>query len=38
MYVRGAKDFVTLIDDFSRKVWVYIMKCEGEWFEGFQEF
>ena len=37
-YVGGTKYFVTFIDDFSRKVWVYKMKFKGEWFERFKEF
>ena len=34
----GTKYFVTCFDNFSRKVWVYMMKFKGEWFESFKEF
>ena len=34
----GARYFVTFIDDFSRKVWVYLLKSKGECFERFKEF
>jgi len=34
----GAKYFVTFIDDFSRKVWLYALKTKGECFEKFKEF
>ncbi len=34
----GARYFVTYIDDFSRKVWVYLLKSRGECFEKFKEF
>jgi transposase InsO family protein len=36
--IGGARYFVTYIDDFSRKVWVYILKSKGEVFEKFKEF
>jgi hypothetical protein len=36
--VGGKKYFVIFVDDYSRKVWVYTMKCKGEWFERFKEF
>ena len=36
--IGGAKYFVIFVDDYSRKVWVYTMKCKGEWFERFKEF
>ena len=36
--IGGARYFVTFVDDYSRKVWVYTMKCKGEWFERFKEF
>jgi hypothetical protein len=35
--IGGAKYFVIFVDDYSRKVWVYTMKCKGEWFERFKE-
>jgi transposase InsO family protein len=34
----GARYFVTYIDDFSRKVWVYSLKSKGECLEKFKEF
>ena len=33
----GARYFVTFIDDFSRKVWVYIIKAKSECFAKFKE-
>ena len=36
--VGGTKLFVTFIDDYLRKVWVYTMKCKGERFDKFKEF
>jgi hypothetical protein len=34
----GARYFVTYIDDFSKKVWVYLLKSKGECLEKFKEF
>ncbi len=34
----GARYFVMYIDDFSRKVWVYLLKSKGECLEKFNEF
>ncbi len=34
----GARYFVTYIDNFSRKVWVYLLKSKGECLEKFKEF
>jgi hypothetical protein len=34
----GARYFVTYINDFSRKVWVYLLKSKGECLEKFKEF
>jgi hypothetical protein len=34
----GARFFVTYIDDFSRKMWVYSLKSKGECLEKFEEF
>ncbi len=34
----GARYFVTYIDDFSRKVWVYLLKSKRECLEKFKEF
>jgi transposase InsO family protein len=34
----GARYFVTYIDDFSRKVWVYLLKSKGECLKKFKEF
>ena len=36
--IGGGKYFVTFIDDFSRKMWVYILKSKGECFERFREY
>ncbi|KAH9743695.1 hypothetical protein KPL70_003390 [Citrus sinensis] len=33
----GAKYFITFIDDFSRKVWVYVLKHKSEAFEKFKD-
>jgi transposase InsO family protein len=33
----GARYFVTYIDNFSRKVWVYLLKSKGECLEKFKE-
>lgn len=34
---KGAKYFMTLIDDYSRKVWVYILKHKSEAFNKFKD-
>lgn len=34
----GAKYFVTFIDDFSRKVWIYLLRDKSKTFEAFKEF
>ena len=34
----GAKYFITFIDDFSRKVWIYLLKDKSKTFEVFKEF
>ena len=34
----GNKLFITFIDDYSRKVWMYLMKAKSEVFGYFQEF
>ena len=34
--IGGAKYFISFIDDFSRKVWVYVMKAKSESFEMFK--
>ena len=36
--VGEAKHFVTFVDDFSRKMWVYMTKYKGLWFERYKEF
>ena len=38
MTIGGCYYFVTFIDDYSRKVWVYFMKAKSEVFAYFQEF
>jgi len=34
----GAKYFVTFIDDFYRKAWIYLLKDKSKTFEAFKEF
>lgn len=34
----GNRYFLLLVDDFSRKMWVYMMKAKGEAFEVFKKF
>jgi len=36
--IGGSKYFLSFIDDFSRKIWVYFLKNKFEVFEKFQEF
>jgi hypothetical protein len=36
--VKGASYYVTIIDDFSRKTWIYFMKTKDEVFIHFREF
>jgi transposase InsO family protein len=36
--VQGASYYVTFIDDFSRKTWIFFMKTKDEVFSRFQEF
>jgi len=36
--LRGYEYFVTYIDDFSRKTWIYFLKTKDEVFSHFQEF
>ena len=38
MSLGGARYFLTFIDDFSRKIWVYLLKAKSEYFERFKEF
>jgi transposase InsO family protein len=38
MSLGGARYFLTFIDDFSRKMWVYPLKAKNECFERFKEF
>ena len=33
----GARYFITFIDDYSRRVWVYVLKHKNEAFERFKE-
>ena len=37
-YLGGNQYYVTLIDDFSRKTWLYLLKNKDEVFKKFQEF
>ena len=34
----GARYFMTFIDDFSRIMWLYVLKSKGKCFEKFKEF
>ena len=34
--IGGARYFVTFIDDFSRKMWVYMLRCKSEVFGHFE--
>jgi uncharacterized protein YigE (DUF2233 family) len=34
----GARYFLTFIDDFSRKIHVYLLKAKGEAFEKFKQY
>ena len=36
--LRGYEYYVTFIDDFSRKTWIYFLKTKNEVFNRFQEF
>lgn len=36
--INGARYFLTLLDDYSRSVWVYFLKNKSESFEKFKEF
>jgi hypothetical protein len=36
--IGGASYYVTFIDDYSRKTWIYFMKTKDEVFSRFQEF
>jgi hypothetical protein len=36
--VQGSSYYVTFIDDFSRKTWIFFMKTKDEVFSRFQEF
>jgi hypothetical protein len=38
MSLDGARYFLTFIDEFSRKMWVYPLKAKSECFERFKEF
>jgi hypothetical protein len=37
-YLGGSLYYVTFIDDFSRKTWMYLIKTKDEVFGKFQEF
>ena len=34
----GFKYYITFIDDYSRKTWIYFLKAKNEVFEKFKEF
>jgi hypothetical protein len=36
--LKGTSYYVTFIDDFSRKIWIYLMKTKDEVFSHFREF
>ena len=35
--IGGARYYITFIDDFSRKIWVYFLKQKSEVFQKFKE-
>ena len=37
MSIGGAKNFLTFTDDFSRKIWVYLLKAKGKVLVTFKE-
>jgi hypothetical protein len=36
--IGGAKYFITFIDDFSKKIWVYFLKYKYDVFATFKQF
>ena len=38
MSLSGHEYYVTFIDDYSKKTWIYFLKAKGELFSRFQEF
>jgi transposase InsO family protein len=36
--ISGSSYFVTFIDDYSRRTWIYFLKTKDEVFDQFQEF
>jgi hypothetical protein len=36
--ITGSMDYVSFIDDFSHKTWIYFLKTKDEVFNRFQEF
>jgi hypothetical protein len=38
IYLGGSLYYVTFIDDYSRKTWLYLLKTKDEVFNKFQEF
>lgn len=38
MLVGRARYFVILVDDLTKKMWVFVMKYIGKWLEKFLEF
>ena len=38
IYLGGSLYYVTFIDDYSRKIWLYLLKTKDEVFSKFQEF
>jgi len=36
--LEGNKYFLTFVDDFSRKIWVYLIKEKGKVFSIFEKF
>ena len=37
-YLSGYEYYVTFIDDYSRKTWIYFLKTKNEVFRKFKEF
>lgn len=37
-FIGGARTFVTVVNDFLKKVWMYMLNSERECYENFNEF
>jgi hypothetical protein len=38
IYLGGSSYFVTFIDDYSRKLWIYLLKIKDDVFNTFKQF